>query len=233
MNKRVLGKAPAVLIIAVITLIVFIGATTAWIIVNETHEFSRLFNVSNFNATADVYFESDGGTVYTLNSASPYVNADGTFNVELSNTSAPNYIDNLRLNVNYTGKGSALIRIKAVHQFISNGKIISVNAQIPYTVSDAYTSAYTGNQLKWFDNRANDYCYYLATPVHGADNVTTYNMGVISGIDTSLIPSFATGTTLTVAFELDAVQVNRYTQFWGIAELPWVNAETNTDMELT
>jgi|GEM_PF-599359 len=227
MKKKTIGKAPVILIIAVVTVVMLIGATTAWIVLQDEHRFSRLFNISNFSATADIYFDNNGSRTEI---AGAYKNSDGTINIELVDSTQPNYIGKLRFDVKYKGKGTALVRIKSVHQFMRNGNVVPMNAQVPYTISSAYTSQDSGNALKWYDNRANDYCLYLAAPVYGADNSTVYTMNVISGINSGY--SVPGGTTLTAAFELQAVQVNRFKQFWGIDTLPWNGADINGDSDL-
>ena len=226
MKKKTIGKAPVVLIIAVVTVVVLIGATTAYIILEERHEFSRFFNISNFSATADIYFDNNGSRT----EVSGYTNADGTISLELADDTQANYIGNLRFDVKYKGRGTALIRVKSVHQFMRDGKVVPMNSQVPYTISDLYTSQDSGNQLKWQDNRANDYCLYLAAPVYGANNSTVYTVNVISGINSGF--SVPSGTTLNAAFELQAVQVNRYKQFWGIDTLPWNGANVNGDSDI-
>ncbi|MCR4614773.1 MAG: hypothetical protein K5756_01300 [Clostridiales bacterium] len=227
MKKKTIGKAPVVLIIAVVTVVVLIGATTAYIILEERHEFSRFFNISNFSASADVYFDY-GGSRREVSSYTDDV--DGTIRLELADNTQVNYIGNLRFDVKYRGRGTALIRVKSVHQFMRDGKVVPMNSQVPYTISSLYTSQDSGNALKWQDNRANDYCLYLAAPVYGARNDTIYTLNVITGIKSGF--SVPSGTTLNAAFELQAVQVNRYKQFWGIDTLPWNGANVNGDSDI-
>lgn len=95
-----------------------------------------------------------------------------------------------------------------------------------------------GQSGQWVDNRATDYCYYYSVPVQpkklvsagtganivvgeGAIELALFNQrapdadngGLVSGIDPAT-------TKMDLLIEVEAVQPNRYREFWGLSSLP-------------
>lgn len=211
---------PTILILAVAAFVMLLAATIALFLTVE--DFSRLFSVSNFTCRGDVYFY-DGSTA-----SAAVKNADGMISVDYRNPSSGNFIENLKVNVKYSGYGVGLIRVRVVEEWsqTSGGTktVMPYTLKMPYTISSPYESS-SGNQKKWFDNRDADNFYYFAAPVYSSAD-TEVSIPLIIGfvadeIDLGVISSSA---ALNIAVEVDAVQVNRYPQFWGINSLPWANA---------
>jgi hypothetical protein len=220
MNKAKLRRPPTAVLIAIIAVVVLVGTTVAWLTYGEAIT-TRVYSLSNFDAYAEVYFDG------AVNPPDFHQNADGSINVDLTNDTAENYIGKLRVDAYYKGRGSAYVRLKAIQQWQdSGGKILQADASIPYGIATPYLSTDTGNQAKWYDNRVDDFCFYYATPLKANNNTFTAIPIITSGFDSvrmAAISPTGAGTTLKVAFTFEAVQVNRYPQFWGMQRLPWVS----------
>ncbi len=227
MNKAKLRRPPTAVLIAIIAVVVLVGTTVAWLTFGEAIT-TRVYSLSNFNAYAEVYFE--GGT----NPPETYRNLDGSVSVDLTNSSAENYIGKIRVDVYYKGRGSAYVRLKTIQQWQentptppeTNKRILQVNNAIPYTIAKPYLSTDSGNQEKWFDNRADDYCLYYATRLTAVNESYTLaaDAKVITGVNIDQLNAIKPdNATLKIGFTLEAVQVNRYPQFWGLESLPWLD----------
>ena len=221
MKKDKLRRPPTAVLIAIITLVAIAGTTVAWLLAG-TGTLTRNFSLSNFNAEAVVWFE--GGTMSQ--------NTDKTISVDVVDTNAPNYIGKLRVDAKYKGRGQAYIRLKMIQQWTDeNGIILQSNVLLPYNISTPYTGT-SGPQSAWFDNRPDDYCLYYAQKLTSLENETYVNIPVIiadpnpTQFAAKLAAVVPRGTVnLKIAITLEAVQVNRYPQFWGIERLPWIPAE--------
>lgn len=220
MKKKTTRKPPTAVLILAVAVITAVSFAVAWLTIGD-EILDRTYKLSNFDAYAEVYF-MDGVTKVT-----PAKDTLEAVVVDVNNESAPNYIGKLKVDAFYKGKGKAYLRLKVVQQWLnSGGEVIQSNAVLPYTVEALYAKGVdTGNQPKWFDNRADDYCLYYAQPVQG-NNSDYLKLPVFTGLDTAEFNATAPlegGTaTLKLAFELQMVQVNRYPQFWGLSELPWL-----------
>jgi hypothetical protein len=225
MKKMKLPKPPTAVLVAIIAVIVLAGSTAAWLTVGDAIT-ERVYNLSNFDTYAEVYFAG------AVNPPETYRNADGSIAVDVANNAAENYIGKLRVDAYYKGKGSAYIRLKTVQQWKdAGGKILQADSAVPFAVATPYLSTDTGNQNKWYDNRLDDFCIYYATRLKAANTAYTAIPIITAGFDdlrmASISPSGA-GITLNIAFTLEAVQVNRYPQFWGLERLPWLPVEETT-----
>lgn len=229
MNKIKLRKPPTAVLVAIIIVIVAVSSAVAWLTVGDA-VLTRTYTLSNFDAYANVYFQGNSNQ-------EAYHNSDGTLSVKvnMSDSGADNYIGKLRVDAKFKGKGSAYIRLKMIQQWQDgSGKILQSNAVLPYSISPLYDPTIGGNQSRWYDNRKDDYCLYYATKLK-VTNAAYNSISIIAGIQinpfNAMIPS---GTvTLKVAFTLEAVQVNRYPQFWGIDTLPWLPAAVTTTATAT
>jgi hypothetical protein len=213
-------KSPTILIIAAASFVMLLTATIALFL--SVEDFSRLFSVSNFTCVGDVYFH-DGSTRYAA-----VKNSDGLISVDYVNPESNNYIKNLRVDVKYSGYGVGLIRVRVAEEWSRTSEgiktVLPNTVNMPYTIASPY-GASTGNQKKWFDNRDSDQCFYYATPVYSSSG-TAVTIPLITDFDADEIDlgAISSSSALNIAVEVDAVQVNRYPQFWGINALPWANA---------
>ena len=224
-KKAKMRKPPTVVLIAIIALVVLMSGTLAWLTIGDAVT-TRIYSLSNFDAYAEVYFMD--GTTKTTPTKSDY----DSIEVNYTDSNAPNYIGKLRVDAQFKGRGFAYIRLKMVQQWQDGSdKILQSDAVVPYDINIPYLAEDTGDQNKWYDNRRDDFCLYFANRLSltnaafPTDNDNYVKIPVIvAGFDAvemaSIAPSDA--VSLKTAFILEAVQVNRYPQFWGIDTLPWL-----------
>lgn len=87
---------------------------------------------------------------------------------------------------------------------------------------------------EWVDNRKNDYCYYYSVPVQpkmlantGTDSAVLIGDGKVEltlihqAGDAALVNGVDAGAQMGLVIEVEAVQPNRYREFWGISALPF------------
>lgn len=222
MKKDKLRRPPTAVLIVMIALVVIVGTTVAWLTVG-TGTLDRNLFLSNFDTEAVVWFE--GGSMSQ--------NADKTISVDVGvDPNAANYIGKLRVNAKFTGRGQAYLRVKMVQQWTDgDGTILQSNVLLPYNISTPYNMTTGGNQSAWFDNRMDDYCLYYAKKLTSVVNGTYETIPVIiadpqpAQFASKLAAVIPQGNVnLKIAIILEAVQVNRYPQFWGINTLPWPEA---------
>lgn len=215
----------SVLIVLIVAVLLIVSVTFAAIF-RQSISANTTFKASNFSAQTVAKFIDDEGNLLSDARMAQYKTEYGV--LASVNPSAENYIGKLRASVQYKGRGVGLIRVRLTEEWsvTKNGvrTVQPYQLNIPYVVSDVYSgSAGSGNQSKWYDNRLNDYCYYYATPVYSnGTSVIDLIEGVnTSGIDLGVLPI---STQVHVLFETDAVQVNRYPQYWGLDKLPWAGS---------
>ena len=213
--------------IVLITAVVLVVSVTFAAIFRHTTTVERIFSVSNFSAQSVVWF--DGLSDAQMSAYK------GDYGVEASiDPDAANYIGNLRAKVLYKGAGVGLIRVRMVEEWsTTSGGVRTVqpyNLHMPYTMSVTYSGS--GNKKAWLDNRMNDYCFYYTTPVYsaGMSEIPLITGVDLSNFDLGVLPS---DTVVHILFETDAVQVNRYPQYWNLTELPWANGVSATELELS
>ena len=237
------------MIVLIVAIVLIVSLTFAAIFRHST-TVTRWFEVSNLSAESVVWF--DGLNVSEM----------GQYKTEYGvrasiDPSDANYIGKLRAKVQYKGRGVGLVRVRMVEEWstpnaytrtveeevdgniVQRQETVDYRTVFPYKLDMTYTldSTFTGsgNQRAWFDNRTNDYCFYYATPVYSTGGDTWRDIPLITGekkenIDLGLLPSDA---QIHVLFETDAVQVNRYPQYWGITSLPWTGADSSTELEVS
>lgn len=199
-----LNKRAVVIIVAIVAAVAIVGSSLAWF-VTRTSLFQN-FSVGSFDVSADVYFSDNGEKV----SADGYKDENGLYLLSLDEDDA-NYIGKLRVGILHDGS-KACVRVTMNHQWtLADGSIAQNKVAIPYRFAQ-----------NWYDNRNVDYSvYYKGRDLSGeatfknADFITGFDAG---SFDTS---SIAEGTTVKVLIQVDAVQINRYPQVWGIEKFPW------------
>lgn len=248
MKTKKRKASPSVLIVLIVAILLIVSVTFAAIF-RQTLNVTRTFNVSNFSAQTVAKFVDENGSLLSDTRMAQYKTEYG---VRASvDPLAENYIGKLRASVLYKGSGVGLIRVRLTEEWsVPIYTITTVQEQvegetverqvktktgrtvqpyqldIPYVVSNAYTGSSGNNQSKWYDNRKNDYCYYYATPVYstGMSKIDLIAGVDTSGIDLGVLPI---STEVQILFETDAVQVNRYPQYWSLDRLPWTATSAN------
>ena len=249
MKTKKRKASPSVLIVLVVAILLILSVTFAAIF-RQTVSVTRTFNVSNFSAQSIVKFADQHGELSDAR-MEKYKTTSGGVRASVD-PNAENYIGKMRVKVQYKGRGVGLIRVRMVEEWsvptyttttvetpvegggtqqtsvrVKTGRTVQpYQIEVPYIVTNAYNASNGANQSKWFDNRAKDYCYYYATPVYSTG---TSVIDMISGVDATSIDLgvLPLDTEINILFETDAVQVNRYPQYWGMDRLPWTASTAN------
>lgn len=199
-----LNKKAVVIIVAFVALIAVVGSSFAWFVSRTS--LLQNFSLSSFEVSADVYFLDGEERI----SADEYKDENGLYTLSL-NKDDVNYLGNLRANVAHSG-AKACVRVTMNHQWtLADGTVAQNAVAVPYVFANG-----------WFDNRDADYSVYYA----GDDNsgeASFRTAEFITGFDEKSFDTSAIveGVTLKVLVQVDAVQVNRYPQVWGIEKFPW------------
>ena len=199
-----LNKKAVVIIVAVVALVAVVGSTFAWFVTRAS--LLQNFSISSFDVSADVYFLDGDNKV----SADDYKDENGLYLLSV-NEDDVNYIGNLRADVLHSG-AKACVRVTMNHQWtLADGTVAQNDVAVPYEFSDL-----------WFDNRNADYSvYYTDEDMSGEADFEKAEL--ITGFDSSEFGTSAMveGVSVKLLIQVDAVQVNRYPQVWGIENFPW------------
>lgn len=231
---------------AVCLLLLLSFVTFSWL--QRTIGFQNQAVISDFGVEGLVYFEAADTADNTMPLAelikkTPYAAAGETMiPVNLVDKNAANYIGNLRFVVKYTGTSPAYIRMQMLEQWTESDVFIE-SLIPPYNVPadndgiflysgerqllfPSYKSA--GEQPQsgtgWYDNRQRDFCYYYNAPVYPYEAGGTVYMLLLNGLSDENVQSLGNireGVTMRLMLKLQAVQPNRYREFFGIDKLPW------------
>jgi hypothetical protein len=199
-NKKKFIFLSVFAMVLIIVLTVF-----AWLLKEDTINDA---GISNFVSDGDVYFIADENRV----EVSDFVTG-GLLKVNLYNTSAQNFIGNLRFDVKHKGFSPCYLRVRILEQWIDDkSQEIMQGDNIPYIV---------GND--WYDNRLKDLCFYYNQLLSSYEDNTQQEATIplITGIDG--YTGSDTGVSLFLTFKVETVQPNRFKTFWGIDQLPWQN----------
>ena len=229
-QKKLKGIFTVPIVLAVVLALLIAGTLALF---TNTISGVRRFTLSNFTSGVTVTFVDP--TTSAVTTASPVGSAGGGSYYAVSmNSAATNYLENLHVSVNFQGTGVGLIRVRIAEEWSRTDGTPSVRTVYPYKslvpyaiAGTAYNSTTGGNQRAWFDNRANDLCFYYATPVSSVNQRT---IPLINGVDTSDLDLGAIkADTVRILIKVDVVQVNRYPQYWGMNALPWSVADNDSN----
>lgn len=222
---------------AVLALALCVSGTFAWL--SKEQKTSDAYTaLSDFEVEGTLSF---GGTAYTGSTI--------LVPVSFSSTDA-NYIGKMKYTVRYSGVSPAYIRVRILEQWldVSNNEIMPAS-YLDYAVStdvkpenpaDSSTVPAAGSGKDaladdtgvWVDHRSADYCYYYSVPVQPKLLTTPSDGGAVQlGDGTVVLTLFdqkgmdLTGiepgnTQLSLLLEVEAVQPNRFREFWHIDVIP-------------
>ncbi len=194
-------KKIAVIIVSIVAIIAVVSGTLAMF----TSKSSLVQNgkLFGFSSNARVYFETEDGK--TMNASA---DKDGLYKLSLD-SNAKNYIGNFRVNVVKKGRSKCYVRVKLNVEWTLPDGTVTENIMLPYNFAE-----------KWYDNRSKDYCVYY-TENSGLEE--DYDKSIITGFDEQkFLEEGLTETAVPrVSVSVEAVQINRYQQIWGIEKLPW------------
>ncbi len=241
-------KKRFLILLAVVCLLLILSfVTLSWL--QRTIDFNNKAVISDFSAEGLVYFEKGDGADNTMPLAdllkkTPYAVSPGDtmIPVNLTDKTAANYIGNLRFVVKYTGTSPAYIRVQMLEQWTESD--VFIESMIPrYNVPADNTGIflYSGekkllfpswhsadaqpqNGTGWYDNRKKDFCFYYDAPVYPYEAGGTVYMLLLNGMSDENVEALGNsreGVTMQMMLKLQAVQPNRYREFFGLDKLPW------------
>lgn len=193
----------AVVALVLCALIAVYCGTTAWITSGPPISPLSLTQLEDFKFT--ITPASDGALTYTYNFES------STNNIEEINAQ----LAALNFSATKAGNGVAFARFRVSHEWTAtktDGTTVRLQGEynLPFNLA--------AND-KLLDNRTQDgYVYYIGA--FPKETVQIFNGLDVSDFDTSALSNYAS-VTLSIDFTVDAVQFNRYSQVWGIENLPW------------
>lgn len=196
----------AVVALVLCALIAVYCGTTAWLTSGTPLNPLRLTSLQDF--AYDIYVKTPATEWAEVTEVLEFV-VDSNGNLVNKNDTNKKLSD-YSFKAVQTGNGVAFIRVRISQEWVtSDGKRLQGEYNLPFELA--------AND-KLFDNRFNDgFVYYKgAFPANG-------EAVIFSGFDTA---NFNTSViddnvTLRIDITVDAVQFNRYQQFWGIDTLPW------------
>ena len=206
----------AVVALVLCALIAVYCGTTAWLTSGTPLNPLRLTSLQDFVYTIEYstdganWKENDGPIAFKLNSSKELVTAGNVTTATPNNIVNDIKLSDLQFRVVQEGNGVAFTRVRVSQEWVGpNNTRLQGEYNLPFIISD---------ETKLFDNRFNDgHVYYKgAFPANGEEVI--FSGFDSANFDTSAIPD---GVTLRIDLTVDAVQFNRYQQFWGIATLPW------------
>lgn len=219
-NKKFKLNPFAVVALVVCALAVIYSGTTAWL-TGEPINPIRFTQLEDFEYKMNVYFLQDDGTkVYVVQDSADkgiYTASSGAVLLNYSDSSAENYVGRLRADIKQVGNGVAFFRIKISHEILYTP---SEGAEPTRLQGDPYLP-YVINYDEFVDNRMSDgYIYHKGILDNGEE------IEVVTGFDGakfdfSSISALSGEVELSVNITVDAVQFNRYQQFWGMSSRPW------------
>lgn len=197
------NKRAILIFVAVIAAIALVGGSLAWFVTQSS--LVQRFSISGIKAGAEVYFDNGSGKI----NAEKYLDKDGLYALSLD-SSADNYIGNLRANVTLSGKAAVRTMIN-LEWTNADGSVSQYTSAVPFEFAE-----------DWYDNRGTDYCiYYMGKDLSGKADFGKTEL--ITGFDSNKFDTFGfdEGTAVRASIRVEAVQVNRYIQIWDIEKLPW------------
>ena len=210
-KKSLLILVVALVAVALIIAVIYTANRSgAWLSDQQNQDMTAQY--SNFLISADIKFGNSEAAKDT----------SGLIPVNVVSTTADNYIDNLRVSLNYKGESQAYVRVKVLEEWRLADQVDGITevSAVPNTPLTAYDLA-----DNWYDNRKYDGYFYYKLPLNAA---TETNIPLITGAsgywrDPEYLPQEDGYPQLTMRISVvaEAVQVNRYQQFWHLNKLPW------------
>lgn len=207
----------AVVALVLCALIAVYCGTTAWLTSGTPLNPLRLTSLQDFVYTIEYstdgvnWKENDGPIAFKLNSSKELVTAGNVTTATPNNIVNDIKLSELQFRVVQEGNGVAFTRVRVSQEWVkSDGTRLQGEYNLPFVVAESD---------KLFDNRFNDgFVYYKGAFPSNDNGVVVFSGFDSANFDASAIPD---GVTLRIDITVDAVQFNRYQQFWGIEALPW------------
>ena len=209
----------AVIALAICALAVIYSATTAWL-TGEPLNPIRFTTLEDFEYSMNVYFlQDDGSKTYVVQDfKAGDASSVGAISLDFSDASAENYISKLRVEVKQYGDGVAFSRVKISHEYLYTAP----GATEPTRLQGVSYLPYTINTDEYMDQRDSDgYIYHIGVMSENDGYLVVVNGFDSANFDASSISGLSGTVELSLNVSVDAVQFNRYQQFWGISSRPW------------
>lgn len=191
----------AALIICLVAVVAIVSGSLAWY--SSTNSVTQYASLAGFTTKAYVYRINDEGKEVSLSG-----DEKGLYTMS-SNPEDDNFIGNLKIKVIHRGYANSYVRVKMSIQWTMPDGTVTQNVVMPFEFAE-----------KWYDNRENDYCVYYT---EDTGLFESYDKSIITGFDVEEFneKTMTRNAVAKVAVVVEAVQVNRYQQIWGIEALPW------------
>lgn len=191
----------AVLIICLVAVIGIISGSLAWY--SSTNSITQIGTLAGFSTKAKVYLQDSEGK-----ESSVARDENGLFILSTS-PEDENYIGNLRINVIHRGYSNSYVRVKMNVQWTMPDGTVTQNIMLPFNFAE-----------KWYDNREKDYCVYY---MEDTGLFESYDKSIIESFDAEKFAqeTMTQDAVAKLAITVEAIQINRYQQVWGIETLPW------------
>lgn len=191
----------AALIICLVAVVAIVSGSLAWY--SSTNAVTQYASLAGFTTKANVYLVDESGKESQISR-----DENGLFLLS-ANPEDDNFIGNLKINVVHRGRANSYVRVKMSVQWTMPDGTVTQNVLLPFEFTE-----------KWYDNRENDYCVYYTEDTGLFDS---YDKSIISGFDKELFneKTMTKEAVAKLSVTVEAVQVNRYQQIWGIETLPW------------
>lgn len=200
--------------------------------------------ISDFELESHICFVKGSGQENTADmqsiiSAQPAGNGGALVEVNLTDSTAYNYIGNLRVAVRWKGVSPSYLRVRILEQWTEDDEFIPAGFT-PYTIAQPdgllyyeekglETAPVLTGESGWLDNRKQDFCYYYTSPVYPPFVEEEKFQGdlwllLINGISEENIHKMTNRrdtVKMNLIIQADAVQPNRFREFWKIDALPW------------
>ena len=204
----------AVVALVLCALIAVYCGTTAWLTSGTPLNPLRLTSLQDFAYTIQV--STDGGTNWAPQTGVLEFAVDANGNL-VNKADSNKKLSDYSFKIVQEGNGVAFTRVRVSQEWV----VLDTNGNVTQRLQGEYNLPFViADEAKFFDNRFNDgYVDYKgAFPANG--EAVVFSGFNTANFDTSVIDT-EDNITLRIDVTVDAVQFNRYQQFWGIETLPW------------
>lgn len=219
-NKKFRLNPFAVVALVICAVAVIYTATTAWL-TGEPLNPIRFTTLEDFDYKMNVYFLQDDGTkIFVIEESEDkgfYTSSSGAIELDYTDSSALNYVGKLRAEIKQFGNGVAFSRVRVSHEWLytpTGGEETRLQGDVnlPYII----------NTDEFADSRMSDgYLYHKGILDEGDGYIEVVQGFDGANFDASAISSLSGTVELSLNITVDAVQFNRYQQFWGMTSRPW------------
>lgn len=150
----------------------------------------------------------------------------GIYRVNLSDTDDPQFIKNLRVNINVLSSVDSYMRIGVYEQltlsYISGGKSYEVAITQPTKMPFNYMDTVDPINPYFYDNRDNDGFFYYTNTVKRNPDTTPNTLTFVADFGSTEFNLYDSSYSLQLGFIIEAVQsIDGPVINWGLPTRPW------------